>query len=102
MEDLKTLLYSLAAAACGAYVSSVINPRPLTMKRRIVGGIAGIMVAFWCAVPLADHFGVTEPRAVTAITFGLALFWEKGVSVASDFVEGVVARVFNKAGVNKE
>lgn len=95
-------MYALAAAACGAYVSSVINPKPLTLQRRILSGVAGIMVAFWCAAPLAEHFGVVEPRGVSAITFGLALFWEKGVAVASDFVEGVVARLFNKAGVNKE
>lgn len=102
MEDLKSILYTLAAAACGAYVSSVINPKPLTLTRRVLGGTCGIMIAYWCAAPLADYFGISEQRAVSAFTFGVALFWEKVIALFSTFVEEFGKRVLNRAEGNKE
>lgn len=102
MEDLKSLLYTLAAAASGAYVSSVINPKPLTLTRRIVGGTAGILVAYWFAVPFASHFNIDDQRTVAAITFGFALLWEKVIALVSDFGEGLMKRVLNRSGDDQQ
>lgn len=98
MEDFKSLLYTLAAAASGAYVSSVFNPKPQSLARRVLGGTAGILVAYWFAVPFASYFNIVDQRTVAAITFGFALLWEKVIALLSDFGEGLVKHFLNRIG----